>query len=62
MSKVDLKTIFDPQRTQENDASIQVGSARRLKYDTGWRAQISLKQSLADLLNDWRVRIKLERL
>jgi GDP-4-dehydro-6-deoxy-D-mannose reductase len=61
MSKVDLETVFDPQRAQENDASIQVGSAKKLKHDTGWRAQISLKQSLADLLNDWRQRIRSER-
>jgi len=62
MSNVDLKTEIDPRLAQENDASIQVGSAKRLKQETGWRPRISVKQSLTDLLNDWRLRIKSGRL
>ncbi|MBL8080152.1 MAG: GDP-mannose 4,6-dehydratase [Anaerolineales bacterium] len=46
-------------RIQLNDVSVQIGSARKLQKTTGWRPQYSLRQSLKDLLDDWRLRVQL---
>ena len=58
MSPHQFKVRMDAERVQENDIPVQVGSSRKLNQVTGWRPQISLKQSLLDLLNDWRQREK----
>lgn len=60
MSPHQLKVRMDPQRVQKNDVPIQVGNAWKLNQITGWHPQIKLKQSLSDLLNDWRRRVKSE--
>jgi GDP-4-dehydro-6-deoxy-D-mannose reductase len=52
--------VLDPERVQNNDIPIQVGSFNKLKNLTGWKAKISVKQSLTDLLNDWREKMELE--
>jgi GDP-4-dehydro-6-deoxy-D-mannose reductase len=36
----------------------QVGDAARLRACSGWQPRITLEQSLSDLLNEWRARIK----
>lgn len=36
----------------------QVGSAERALRETGWKPEIPLEQSLADLLNEWRERFR----
>ncbi|MCA2002814.1 MAG: GDP-mannose 4,6-dehydratase [Chloroflexi bacterium] len=55
-----IKARLDPSRLQKDDIPVQAGSARKLNRLTGWKPQISLAQSLADLLDDWRRRIELE--
>jgi GDP-4-dehydro-6-deoxy-D-mannose reductase len=60
MSPRQFKVRIDAERVQKNDVPVQVGSSRKLNQVTGWRPQISLKQSLSDLLNDWRQRVKSE--
>jgi GDP-4-dehydro-6-deoxy-D-mannose reductase len=57
-SKKQLSARVDPARVQKNDVPVQVGSFQKLKKLTGWNPRISLKQSLSDLLEDWRERIK----
>ena len=60
MSAVPLKVILDPNRVQNSDVSHQEGSASRLRKLTGWEPQISIEQSLRDLLNYWREKVKSE--
>ncbi len=60
MSPHQFKVRIDAERVQKNDVPIQVGNSRKLNQVAGWRPQISLKQSLSDLLNDWRQRVKSE--
>ena len=60
MSPHQFKVRIDAERVQKNDVPVQVGSSLKLNQIAGWRPQISLKQSLSDLLNDWRQRIKSE--
>lgn len=54
MSPRPFKVRVDSERVQKNDVPIQVGSARKLNKVTGWHPQISLRESLSDLLNYWR--------
>ncbi len=54
-----LQVRVAAERVQKNDVPVQVGSAQKLRSTTGWRPQISLKQSLSDLLDYWRQRAKL---
>lgn len=60
MSPNQFEVRVEADRVQENDVSAQVGSAYKLNRITGWRPQISLRESLSDLLNGWRQSIKLE--
>jgi len=54
MARVPLRVEVDPDRYQASDIPLQVGSAERLRRLTGWQPQVSLQQSLADLLAYWR--------
>jgi GDP-4-dehydro-6-deoxy-D-mannose reductase len=59
-ARVPVEDVFDPARVQNNDISIQVGSAKRLQEQTGWEPEISIEQSLLDLLDDWRGKLETE--
>jgi len=58
LSNVPVDAARDPALVQENDVPVQVGSAARLRRLTGWMPEIELTQSLVDLLDDWRVKVK----
>jgi GDP-4-dehydro-6-deoxy-D-mannose reductase len=58
MSSRQFQVRVDAGRVQKNDVPVQVGSARKLNERTGWRPQISLKQSLSDLVEYWRQKVK----
>ncbi len=60
MSRKPLSVRKDVTRFQQNDVTIQVGSFQKIRQATGWRPRISLKQSLSDLLDDWRERVGAE--
>jgi nucleoside-diphosphate-sugar epimerase len=45
----------EAERLRAPDA--RVGCARRLHAATGWRPSVSLSETLARLLEDWRVRL-----
>jgi len=60
MSPRQFKVRMDARRLQKNDIPIQIGTAQKLSHLTAWRPQISLNQSLSDLLTYWRQRVKLE--
>ena len=47
----------DPARLRPADVPAQVGDPSRLREATGWRPEIPLEQTLADLLEDWRARV-----
>lgn len=59
-SKKQLSTRADPARVQKNDVPVQVGSFQKLHKVAGWNPRIPLYESLADLLNDWRERVRVE--
>lgn len=59
-SKKQLSARVDPARVQKNDVPVQVGSFQKLHKAAGWNPRIPLNESLEDLLNDWRERVKVE--
>lgn len=62
LSKVSIVVEQDPDRVRTVDIPVSVGDGSLLREHTGWRATISLEQSLADLLADWRQRLREVRL
>jgi len=60
MSSQRIETWIDAARVHKHDVPIQIGNFQKIKKITGWTPKITLKQSLADLLNDWRQRVKSE--
>ena len=58
MAQKKLAVEIDSSKMQNNDVSNQIGSARLIEKAVGWQPRITLQQSLFELLNDWRIRIK----
>jgi GDP-4-dehydro-6-deoxy-D-mannose reductase len=57
LSRKPISVRVDPQRFRPADARILVGNPARFVRRTGWKPQIPLEQTLADILDDWRHRI-----
>ena len=56
--KDDIKVVVDPERLRPIDADLQVPDCRKFKRHTGWEPTIPFEQTMSDLLNYWRERIK----
>ena len=54
-----LRYREDPARLRPIDANNQIPDCTKFKEATGWEPQIPFKQTMLDLLNDWRARVKL---
>jgi GDP-4-dehydro-6-deoxy-D-mannose reductase len=53
-ARVPIEVVRDPSRYRPNDTPLVVGDASRIKNELGWEPQISLEQTLDDLLDFWR--------
>lgn len=58
MSPIDIEIEADPKRMRPSDVPILLGDASKFSQRTGWRPEISFEQTLEDVLNYWRERIK----
>ena len=47
----------DPRRMRPSDLPVICGDPNKFHRLTGWRPRIPLKQTVQDLLNDWRRRV-----
>ncbi|HAZ22353.1 MAG TPA: GDP-mannose 4,6-dehydratase [Firmicutes bacterium] len=56
MTDVAIEIRQDPARLRPSDVPILLGSYAKFHKQTGWEPQIPFKQTMADLLNYWRVR------
>jgi GDP-4-dehydro-6-deoxy-D-mannose reductase len=56
----DVRIIEDPARFRPNDPLMLVGDNTRLVTETGWQPRIPLEQTVQDLLDYWRERVKAE--
>ena len=50
----ELKRNIDPSLIRPTDERIIVGNVDKLKVDTGWKQEIPMEQTIADMLNYWR--------
>ena len=56
--KKEIKVEIDPERLRPIDADLQVPDCRKFKKHTGWEPEICFEQTMGDLLNYWRERVK----
>ena len=56
--KDQIKVETDPERLRPIDADLQIPDCRKFKAHTGWEPEISFEQTMGDLLNYWRDRVK----
>ena len=57
LSRAKVEVKVDPDRMRVNDVPLFIGDPTKLEKLTGWKAKISLKQTLKDLLIYWRENI-----
>jgi len=53
-----IKVEVDPGRLRPSDVPVLLGDASKIKACTGWRPEIPLEKTLADLLDYWRDIVK----
>jgi len=58
MAERPMTLVPDPQLFRPVDTPVLRGDPRRLQDATGWAPAISLDQTLADVLDDWRKRVR----
>jgi len=55
----DITVQVDPERLRPIDADLQIPNTTKFTAHTGWKPEISYEQTMRDLLNYWRERVKL---
>ncbi len=60
LSTVRVEVRHDPARMRPSDIPVLVCDATRFRTCTGWQPHIPLEQTLKDILNYWRVKVKSE--
>ncbi len=53
-----IKIEIDPERLRPIDADLQIPDCTKFKQHTGWEPEITFENTMLDLLNYWRQRIK----
>ena len=61
MSEVTIQVESDPARMRPSDVPTVVCDASRFRQRTGWEPQIPLRQTLQDVLDYWRTRVRERR-
>jgi GDP-4-dehydro-6-deoxy-D-mannose reductase len=54
----EFRVIVDRERFRPVDMPLLLGNAEKLKTETGWQSKFSIHQTLLDLLNYWRTKLK----
>jgi GDP-4-dehydro-6-deoxy-D-mannose reductase len=57
MARLRVTVQQDPRRMRPSDNPLVVGDPSRIEHDTGWRAEIPIDRTLADLLDWWREQV-----
>jgi GDP-4-dehydro-6-deoxy-D-mannose reductase len=58
MSEIEIEAVPDSARLRPSDVPVVVGDCSKFHQRTGWQATISLQESLRDILDYWRERIR----
>ena len=53
-----IQVEVDPERLRPIDADLQIPDCRKFKRHTGWEPQIPYEQTMRDLLNYWREKVR----
>ena len=53
-----FELVVDSKLLRPTDERIIIGNIDKLKRDTGWKQQIPMKQTVADMLDYWRKKLK----
>ena len=61
VSQVEIEVVPDPARLRPSDVPVVVSDCGKFRQQTGWRATVALRESLLEVLNYWRERIKEDR-
>lgn len=54
----DIRVETDPERLRPIDADLQVPDTRKFEAHTGWKPEYSFEQTMGDLLDYWRERMR----
>ncbi|PTC33382.1 UDP-glucose 4-epimerase [Pseudomonas paraeruginosa] len=60
IAQVELEIVQDPARMRRAEQRRVCGSHARLRDATGWKPEITIKQSLRAILSDWESRVREE--
>jgi len=60
MSRVPVRVEMDPGRLRPSDIPVLICDSRRFQADTGWEPERDIADTLREVLNDWRERIRQE--
>ena len=55
-----IEVVTDPERLRPIDADLQVPDTSKFRSHTGWESVYSFDETMSDLLNYWRERVKTE--
>lgn len=58
MARVPIKHVVDPARLRPSDVTLQIPDITKFVKETGWKPEISARQTLSDLLDYQRARIQ----
>ena len=58
LSKVSVSKQQDPARMRPSDVMLLLGDSSKFRKITGWKPKIPFKQTMNDLLEAWRTRVK----
>ncbi|MFA0730883.1 MAG: hypothetical protein LKKZDAJK_001383 [Candidatus Fervidibacter sp.] len=58
MTKVQVEIRQDPARMRPSDVPVLIGDSTKFRQRTGWQPQIPYEQTLRDMLDYWRSRVK----
>ena len=53
-----IEVITDPERLRPIDADLQIPNTKKFQNHTGWKPEISFEQTMIDLLEYWRQKVK----
>jgi len=58
--RAEVEIVQDPQRMRASDVPSFVGDYSKLHRDTGWQPEIPLEQTVKDVMEYWRARVREE--
>ncbi len=61
MARIPITVERDPERVRPTEVPVMVSDCTKIRERTGWRPEISFEQSLQDVLDYWREKIREEK-